>query len=324
MVEQRRGSGDAAPLGARRRAAIRRAGQQPAPRRAARAGLVRHARRARGRRRRRRRGARADARARCTSADYLRGAARGRRAEPVVMPELRAARPGARHPGQRRRSSPPPTRGCGPRSPPPSGCSTAPASPTPSAARPATTPAPTSSAATATSTTPPRRSGRSARRRAAGRHPRPRPPLPERDRGAGRADGRRDACTRCTPAPVTNVAAGHGAAAQASGERAVAFARRPDADAYLAEVAASIEELAADAAALVVSLGYDTVAGDPHGGWGFAPDDLRRDRPPAGALGAAGLRDPGGRLRARRARRLQPRLRDRPARRRRSRMSAAG
>ncbi len=38
------------------------------------------------------------------------------------------------------------------------------------------------------------------------------------------------------------------------------------------EVAASIEALAAEAAALVVSLGYDTVSGDPHGGWGFEPE----------------------------------------------------
>jgi acetoin utilization deacetylase AcuC-like enzyme len=71
--------------------------------------------------------------------------------------------------------------------------------------------------------------------------------------------------------PVTNVAAGT-VLPQAAGERAVAFSTSPDADAYLAEVAASIEQLAADAAALVVSLGYDTVAGDPHGCWSFAPE----------------------------------------------------
>jgi len=70
--------------------------------------------------------------------------------------------------------------------------------------------------------------------------------------------------------PVTNVAAGT-VLPQAEGERALGFGAAPDADAYLAEVAASIEALAADAAALVVSLGYDTVAGDPHGSWGFEP-----------------------------------------------------
>ncbi|MGC1164480.1 MAG: hypothetical protein WA862_00070 [Solirubrobacterales bacterium] len=71
--------------------------------------------------------------------------------------------------------------------------------------------------------------------------------------------------------PVTNVAADT-VLPQARGERVVAFSASPDAAAYLDEVAASIEELAVSAAALVVSLGYDTVAGDPHGSWGFAPE----------------------------------------------------
>jgi acetoin utilization deacetylase AcuC-like enzyme len=71
--------------------------------------------------------------------------------------------------------------------------------------------------------------------------------------------------------PVTNVAVGT-VLPQDESERVVSFAASPDADAYLDEVAASIEALAADAAALVVSLGYDTVAGDPHGSWGFAPE----------------------------------------------------
>jgi len=70
--------------------------------------------------------------------------------------------------------------------------------------------------------------------------------------------------------PVTNVAAGT-VLPQVEGERALAFGAAPDADAYLAEVEASIVALAEDAAALVVSLGYDTVAGDPHGSWGFEP-----------------------------------------------------
>ena len=55
-------------------------------------------------------------------------------------------------------------------------------------------------------------------------------------------------------------------------ERAVAFAGSPDEDAYLAEVRASVEALSETARALVVSLGYDTVEGDPHGGWSFTPE----------------------------------------------------
>ena len=72
-------------------------------------------------------------------------------------------------------------------------------------------------------------------------------------------------------APVTNVAPDT-VLPRAEGERAVAFAGSPGAAAYLKEVAASVEALAAEAAVLVVSLGYDTVAGDPHGSWDFAPE----------------------------------------------------
>ncbi len=71
-------------------------------------------------------------------------------------------------------------------------------------------------------------------------------------------------------APVTNVAAGT-VLPQVEGERAHAFGAAPDPEAYLAEVGASVEQLAAEADALVVSLGYDTVAGDPHGCWDFEP-----------------------------------------------------
>jgi acetoin utilization deacetylase AcuC-like enzyme len=70
--------------------------------------------------------------------------------------------------------------------------------------------------------------------------------------------------------PVTNVAAGT-VLPQVEGERVVAFGEAPSAEAYLAAVGASVEELTAGAAALVVSLGYDTVAGDPHGSWSFSP-----------------------------------------------------
>jgi acetoin utilization deacetylase AcuC-like enzyme len=72
-------------------------------------------------------------------------------------------------------------------------------------------------------------------------------------------------------APVTNVAAGT-ALPRAPGERAHAFAAAPDPVAYLAEVEVSLTELAADSEALVVSLGYDTVDGDPHGSWHFGPE----------------------------------------------------
>jgi acetoin utilization deacetylase AcuC-like enzyme len=70
--------------------------------------------------------------------------------------------------------------------------------------------------------------------------------------------------------PVTNVAGGE---VEASGERevVVGFDGSPDAEVYLTAVARSIEELARDSAALVVSLGYDIVAGDPHGSWQFEP-----------------------------------------------------
>ncbi len=71
-------------------------------------------------------------------------------------------------------------------------------------------------------------------------------------------------------APVTNVAAG---TVEPSSERehVVEFSGSPDAETYLAAVAESIEALTADSAALVVSLGYDIVAGDPHGSWAFEP-----------------------------------------------------
>jgi acetoin utilization deacetylase AcuC-like enzyme len=70
--------------------------------------------------------------------------------------------------------------------------------------------------------------------------------------------------------PVTNVAAG---TVEPSSERehVVEFAGSPDAETYLAALAGSIDALAESSAALVVSLGYDIVAGDPHGSWSFEP-----------------------------------------------------
>jgi acetoin utilization deacetylase AcuC-like enzyme len=54
-------------------------------------------------------------------------------------------------------------------------------------------------------------------------------------------------------------------------EHVVEFEEPPSEAAYLAAAADSIEELSHSADALVLSLGYDTVAGDPHGSWSFAP-----------------------------------------------------
>jgi len=72
-------------------------------------------------------------------------------------------------------------------------------------------------------------------------------------------------------APVTNLPPGT-PLPRLPGERAVAFADSPDEEIYLREVAHSIHDLSEIARALVVSLGYDTVAGDPHGDWSFQPE----------------------------------------------------
>jgi acetoin utilization deacetylase AcuC-like enzyme len=72
-------------------------------------------------------------------------------------------------------------------------------------------------------------------------------------------------------APVTNLPPGE-ALPRIAGERSVAFADSPDERIYLEEVAASVHDLSEVARVLVVSLGYDTVAGDPHGGWSFRPE----------------------------------------------------
>jgi len=72
-------------------------------------------------------------------------------------------------------------------------------------------------------------------------------------------------------APVTNLPPGT-RLPRLAGERAVAFAESPDEGTYREEVAHSIHDLSEIARALVVSLGYDTVAGDPHGDWSFRPE----------------------------------------------------
>lgn len=85
--------------------------------------------------------------------------------------------------------------------------------------------------------------------------------------------------------PVTNVAS-RTVSPRSARERVVSFEGSPDAEAYLDAVAASIEALAGSSAALVISLGYDTVEGDPHGSWGFSPAIFARI---GGLLAASGL-----------------------------------
>lgn len=70
--------------------------------------------------------------------------------------------------------------------------------------------------------------------------------------------------------PVTN-APSHPVLPRSERERLVEFRGAPEAGAYLEAVAASLEVLAESASVLLLSLGYDTVAGDPHGSWGFSP-----------------------------------------------------
>lgn len=54
-------------------------------------------------------------------------------------------------------------------------------------------------------------------------------------------------------------------------ERVVEFRRAPGGEHYLEAAAEAVDALSRSAAVIVLSLGYDTVKGDPHGGWGFAP-----------------------------------------------------
>ncbi len=70
--------------------------------------------------------------------------------------------------------------------------------------------------------------------------------------------------------PVTNVAS-QTVQPHSEREEVVEFPGSPDVATYLRAVARSIESLTRNSEALVVSLGYDTVKGDPHGGWSFPP-----------------------------------------------------
>jgi acetoin utilization deacetylase AcuC-like enzyme len=70
--------------------------------------------------------------------------------------------------------------------------------------------------------------------------------------------------------PVTNVA-DRTVTPRSERERVVELSGSPDPATYLHAVGSSIEALRRDSEALVVSLGYDTVRGDPHGSWSFSP-----------------------------------------------------
>jgi acetoin utilization deacetylase AcuC-like enzyme len=85
--------------------------------------------------------------------------------------------------------------------------------------------------------------------------------------------------------PVTNVADGT-VTPRSERERVVELSGSPEPGAYLRAVAASIETLGATSRTLVVSLGYDTIAGDPHGSWSFSPAIFA---PLGRLLAAAGL-----------------------------------
>jgi acetoin utilization deacetylase AcuC-like enzyme len=54
-------------------------------------------------------------------------------------------------------------------------------------------------------------------------------------------------------------------------ERLIEFRGTPDPEAYLDAVDESLDQIATRCRSLVLSLGYDTIAGDPHGSWDFEP-----------------------------------------------------
>lgn len=66
----------------------------------------------------------------------------------------------------------------------------------------------------------------------------------------------------------------------------VEFTTTPEADIYVQALTDMVAELARSSAALVLSLGYDTVASDPHGSWDFEPSIFERI---GGVLAASGL-----------------------------------
>jgi acetoin utilization deacetylase AcuC-like enzyme len=70
--------------------------------------------------------------------------------------------------------------------------------------------------------------------------------------------------------PVTNVAE-LTVTPRSERERVFEFRGDPEAGEYLDAVEESLAALGRECEALVVSLGYDTVRGDPHGSWSFEP-----------------------------------------------------
>ncbi len=54
-------------------------------------------------------------------------------------------------------------------------------------------------------------------------------------------------------------------------ERLIEFRGTPDPEAYLDAVDESLDQIATRCRSLVLSLGYDTIVGDPHGSWDFEP-----------------------------------------------------
>lgn len=70
--------------------------------------------------------------------------------------------------------------------------------------------------------------------------------------------------------PVANAPDGR-AVPHTEREHLVGFEDVPSTDAYVDAVAESVARLAATVDAVVVSLGYDTVADDPHGSWDLPP-----------------------------------------------------
>ena len=71
--------------------------------------------------------------------------------------------------------------------------------------------------------------------------------------------------------------------ARTAREQVVTFRSNPRPDTYIATLASSTRMLSRSAEVIVLSLGYDTVAGDPHGSWSFEAPVFER----MGALLAA-------------------------------------
>jgi acetoin utilization deacetylase AcuC-like enzyme len=68
----------------------------------------------------------------------------------------------------------------------------------------------------------------------------------------------------------------HRVRARCEREHLVSFKTPPAPDTYLVALATQLRALAPSADAIVLSLGYDTVAGDPHGAWSFRAPTFER------------------------------------------------